>query len=326
MNEACKLVEVLKKAKSVIIIAHVGPDGDTLGSMLALKDILTQLGTINKIDAVMSGKVPDIYHFLPYNSEVKTSDDKSLYQNYDVGITVDCGSIDRLGDVIDLFRNAKTTVNIDHHISNTKFGQINWIEPKAAACGQMLYKLIKLLGVSLNKNIGINLYTAILTDTGGFKFENTRPETLKVCAELIAAGADHTCIYKKIYESKPLAMVMLQAKAVSSAIFTDNNKISYVSISREFLDSLNAVDDYVDGISETLRQVNTVEVAMVFKETLKGGTKVSFRSNTIDVCEIAKFFGGGGHKLAAGCTVEKNIADTINEILPIIKKQISRLS
>lgn len=319
-----KLVEALKKSRNVVIISHTGPDGDTLGSMLALKEILLTLNTLEKIDTVAVSKIPDMYKFLPGVNLVKFQDNKDLYQSYDIVIAVDCASLDRLGDAVDLFKNAKLTINIDHHISNNNFGDINWIETNAAACGQILYKLIEYLEINITKSIATNLYTAILTDTGGFKFENAKAETFEICSKLVMAGADPVFIYKECYESKPLPMVRLQAKAVDQAVFTKNNQIAYSSISRKLLELLDATDDHVEGISEILRQINTVKVAIIFKETSKGDTKVSFRSNGVDVCEIARFFGGGGHKLAAGCTIAKNIADSINEILPMIKRQIDK--
>ena len=189
----------------------------------------------------------------------------------------------------------------------------------------MLFELAGIIGKKLTPDIATNLYTAILTDTGAFKFENTKPETLRICADLVEAGAEPAYIYKKCYESKPLAMIRLQAKAVDQAVFTDDNRIAYTTISRQLLDSLGASDDHIDGISETLRQVNTIEVSIVFKETVKGGTKVSFRSNGVNVCEIAEYFGGGGHKLAAGCTFDKNIPDTVNDVLPMVRKQIEKI-
>jgi bifunctional oligoribonuclease and PAP phosphatase NrnA len=324
-QEVEKLIEVIKKAKSVAIFSHVGPDGDTLGSMLAMGEILSQIGTVDKIDLIIMGKTPDIYGFLPDINKVKNHFAKGLYQNYDLAITVDCGALDRLGESVDLFRNAKTTANIDHHFSNTKFASINWIEPCASSCGQMLYYMVDFLGATFTKDIATNLYTAIITDTGAFKFENTKPETFEICAKLLEAGADPVYIYKKCYESKPLSMIKLHAKAVEQAVFLDNNKIAYTAISREMLDSFGATDDHIDGICETLRQVDTIEVSLVFKETIKGGTKVSFRSNGLNVCDIARYFGGGGHKLASGCTLDKKIPEAISEILPIIRKQISKL-
>ena len=323
MNEINQLIDTIKRSKNIIILTHVGPDGDTLGSMLALKEMLSQISSIEKIDSIIVGKIPDIFKFLPDINSVKTHDDNNLYQSYDLAITVDCASIDRLGDSLDLFRNAKITANIDHHISNTKFANINVIDPQASATGQVVYNLSKLLNVKITKDIATTLYTAILTDTGGFKFENTKSETFNVCANLIKAEADPVYIYKQCYESKPLAMVKLQARAIEEAIFIENNTIAYVLISRKMLESLNASDDHVDGISEALRQINTVKVALVFKETQKGATKISMRSKKLDVCEIARYFGGGGHRLAAGCTIEKPPADAVDEILPVLKKQMN---
>lgn len=319
-----KIIKQIKKSKNVVLLSHVGPDGDTLGSMLALKEMLAQLNVNEKVDIIIVGSIPDIYKFLPGINSVKNPDNKTLYQSYDLAVTVDCASLERLGDSLNLFKNAKYTVNIDHHISNNKFADINWIEPYASSSGQVLYKLISPLGAELTKNIAVNLYTAILTDTGGFKFDNVKPETLEICADLIRAGVNPEIVYKECYESKPLAMVRLHARAIDQAILTEHNKIAYTSISRKMLETIGATDDFVDGISESLRQINTVEVSIVFKETTKGDTKISFRSNRTDICRVAEFFGGGGHKLAAGCTIQKNLADSINEVLPIIKKQVSK--
>lgn len=322
MEQILKLTSLIKKSKNILLLAHISPDGDTLGSMLALKSMLKQIDNVEKIDALITGKVPEIYRFLPGSDSIKNPNDSELYKSYDLAITLDCASIDRLGENIDIFRNAKTTANIDHHISNSGFADINIIIPDAAACGQVLFELIEPLDITITKDIANCLYTSILTDTGGFKFENTKAKTFSVCAELIKNGADSAHIYKECYESKPYEMVMLHANIISQAIMTDDKKIVYASISRKMLQQLNSSDDYVDGIAEALRQINSVDVAIVFKETVKGNTKLSFRSNRVNVCDIAKYFGGGGHKLAAGCTINKNIKDSIEDVLPIVKKLI----
>lgn len=322
MNIAQKVAENIKKAKNIIIIHHIAPDGDGLGSALALREMISQLGSANKLDAVISGKIPDIYRFLPGIENLKKTNDASLYQSYDLAIALDCADKDRLGDATEFFNNARSTINIDHHISDIGFADIDWIDPKASATGEILFDLIEPLGVKLNKNIAIALYTSILTDTGGFKFENTKPKTFNICAELLEAGADPVSIYNECYESKPVAMVRLHAKAINDAVYLEDNEIVYTKISRKLLEEIHASDDHIDGITEALRQVNSVKVAIVFKETIKGTTKVSFRSNGIDVCEIASFFGGGGHKLAAGCIVEKNIDEAVNDILKTVRKQV----
>ena len=324
MDSYNTLIEAIKTSKNVVIISHVGPDGDTLGSMLGLREILSQLDSFEKIDTVVIGKIPDLYRFLPNINLAKNPDDKSLYQNYDLAITVDCAAQERFCEALDLFRSAKITVNIDHHISNPRFAKINFIDPAAAASGQIIYNLARMLEIEITKDIATCLYTSILTDTGGFKFENTRPETFYICAELVNAGANPVHIYQQCYESKSMAMVRLHARAIDKAIFIDNDSIAYTLISRKLLESLNSSDDHVDGISESLRQINTVEIALVFKETQKGMTKVSFRSKKTDICEIARHFGGGGHKLAAGCTIEKSPEDSVNEILPIVRNCLSK--
>ncbi|HSA07554.1 MAG TPA: bifunctional oligoribonuclease/PAP phosphatase NrnA [Candidatus Gastranaerophilales bacterium] len=324
MNTKQKVVEEIKKAKRIIIFHHMAPDGDALGSALALREILEQLDTVHIVDNVITSYIPDVYKYLPDVDKFRKPDDDSLYNTYDLGITVDCASKDRLGEATELFNNAKKTVCIDHHVSNTGFADIDLIETSVSATGEIIFSLIELLNARLDKNIATNLYTSILTDTGGFKFENTKPETFRICADLVEAGADPVEIYKNCYEIKSLSMVKLHARVIDRAVVSEDQKIIYGVIKRDVLNELDASDDFIDGITESLRQVKDVEVALIFKETLKKTTRVSFRSNGLDVCKIANFFGGGGHKLAAGCLIEKNIEESIKDVLSIVEKQISK--
>ena len=317
-----KIIEEIKKAKKIIIFHHIAPDGDSLGSALALREIIEKLDSTEVIDNVITNYVPEIYKYLPDIDKFKKVNDPSLYNSYDLGIAVDCASKDRLGIATDLFNRAKKTISIDHHPSNTAFADINMVDISASAAGELVYKLIHPLNTWLDKNIAINLYTAILTDTGGFKFENTKAETLRICADLIEAGADPVEIYKNCYETKSLAMVKLHARVIDQAIVSEDKKIVYGVITREMLDELDASDDFIDGITEALRQINGIEVALVFKETLKKTTRISIRSNKIDVCSIASHFGGGGHKLAAGCLIEKSPEESVKDFLPFVQKQI----
>lgn len=319
-----KITDLINSSKSIVILSHVSPDGDTLGSMLALYTALKKIKSIKKLDAIKSGRTPDIYHFLPFVNETKNAQDEELYQNYDLAIAIDCGAIDRLGDSTNLFKNAKKSINIDHHISNPQFGDINWIEPKATATGVLIYKLLKELNAEITQEMATCLYTTIMTDTGGFKFENINPESLEICARLLEYGVKPHILYNLCYESKPLPMILLKAKAINEAVISSDGTIAYSLISRSMMESVGATDDHVEGISEELRQISSVKVALVFKETPKGDTKVSFRSNGPDVCEIAKFFGGGGHKLAAGCTIQKTPEDSAEEVIQMIKKQIKK--
>ena len=217
MKEQIK--QITENSPNIVIISHMGPDGDTLGSMLALRKMLEQVKSIKKIDMIIIGRIPDVYKFLPGISDAKNANNEELYTSYDLAITVDCASFDRLGDAVGLFRNAKTTLNIDHHISNTKFGDTNWIKPKASATGELLYEMLDILKIELTQEIATCLYVAILTYTGGFRFDNTKPHTHVVAAKLLQSGINPTRIYKECYESKPLAMIKLQARAIDQANF-----------------------------------------------------------------------------------------------------------
>ena len=235
---------------------------------------------------------------------------------------MDCAADDRLAEALCIFKKAKFSINIDHHKTNKGFGTLNIIDPKASSVGEILLDLVEKLGCKLTKEIATCLYVSILTDTGGFKFENTTAKTFLACAKLLETKIKPDKIYKKCYEQKPLNMVLLQAFAINNAKFEENDKISYTIISRKTIDDFGSQDSYTDGISEALRQVKSTEMAMVLKETTNGDTKISLRSKSIDIAKIAGFFGGGGHRLAAGCIIEKAPEDALKEILPIAKKQL----
>ncbi len=324
MNTIEKIINEIKKAKRIIIFHHVAPDGDSLGSALAVRGIVEQFQNVEVVDNVITNYVPEIYKFLPDVDKLKRVNDESLYNTYDLGIAVDCASKERLGDAVELFNNSRVKVSIDHHISNPGFADIDFIESDASSAGELVFKLIEPAGVKFTEKIAINLYTAILTDTGGFKFDNTKPDTLRYSAKLIEEGADPVEIYKNCYELKPLAMVKLQAKVINDAELLEDNKIIYGTITRDLLDESDATDDYIDGITESMRQVIGVEIAMVFKETLKKTTRVSFRSNGLDVCKIANYFGGGGHRLASGCLLQTNIDEAVRQVMAVVKQQLNK--
>ncbi|MEI8377213.1 MAG: bifunctional oligoribonuclease/PAP phosphatase NrnA [bacterium] len=316
------LLDIIKKTQTVAIISHLGPDGDTLGSMLGLRFILEQFSHLQKIDCIIMGKLPEVYEFLPGVRSAKTVFDESLLDKYDLAISVDCAAEDRLAEALCIFKKAKFSINIDHHQTNKGFGTLNIIDPKASSVGEILLDLVDKLGCQLTKEIATCLYVSILTDTGGFKFENTTAKTFLACAKLLETKIKPEEIYKKCYEQKPLKMILLQALAINNAKFEENDKISYTIISRKTIDAFGGQDSYTDGISEALRQAKSTEIAIVLKENPNGDTKISLRSKNIDISKIAGFFGGGGHKLAAGCIIEKTPEDAIAEILPIAKKQL----
>lgn len=321
MNNINKFKEAIIQAKKIIIIPHVNPDGDTISSTLALAMLIEKYFNKN-VQPVIIGKLPEVYRFLPSLDKLININELNKREKYDLAIAVDIASKDRLNEASSFFDNAKISVNIDHHKTNNGYGTINFVDPKACSAGQVVFDIAEKLELEISEEVAICLFTSILTDTGGFKYENTSVRTLETAAKLVALKANPCEISRACYESKPQGMVMLQAFAIDKSTFLENGQIAYSIITRKDMKKFNAADDYTDGISEALRQIKTVEVSMVLKETDNGQTKVSLRSKNIDVSKIASNFNGGGHQFAAGCTVKKPISIALNKLLEYIKKEI----
>lgn len=319
----------MEEAKTVFITAHVGPDGDTLGSMLGFKFAFEKARPhLHRVDCVISGKMPDVYGFLPGIKDVLRMETAStLLDQYDLTISVDCGSADRLGLARPYFEGGKVSANIDHHISNDKFGGINVVDTAAAASGEVVYDILKTMKIPMDANIATCLLTAIITDTGGFRYSNTTPQVMEKSAQLISAGADPEYIFKQVYEEMPYEQVLMQADAVRQACFNADRTVAWVVVTREFLNAHGALDEHVDGLVEAIRRIDTVKIAVVFKETEQNHTRVSIRSDThsIDVSAVMGQFGGGGHKLAAGCTIEKPLNESMGILLPILEEKVQQV-
>ena len=294
----------------------MNPDGDTLGSMCAMYSMIFNRFKI-KADMNIVSNVPYNYKFLPNMDLAQRYFDKSLI--YDLVITLDVAALDRVLDSQIFFERAKCTVNIDHHKTNPKFGDYQIIEPCSSSCGEVLYNYFKENCWEIDKDSAICLYTAIMTDTGNFKFENTSANAFRAVADLVEAGANPNYIYKKCYETKTKNFVLFQNYCVNKAEFIEDNKIAYTTVYKKDLEKFSAGDDYTDGIAETLRAIDTTEVAFVAKEVDTKLTKISMRSKNADVAAICSKFGGGGHTFAAGCTIKNSVKDSINKILKEIE-------
>ncbi len=312
----CNLDDIIKQSKKILLLSHMNPDGDTLGSMCAMYSMIYNRFKI-KADMNIVSNVPYNYKFLPNINLAQRYFDKSII--YDLVITLDVAALDRILDSQIFFERAKCTVNIDHHKTNPKFGDYQIIEPESSSCGEVLYNYFKTNDWKIDTDSAISLYTAIMTDTGNFKFENTSANVFRAAADLVDAGANPNYIYKKCYETKTKNFVLFQNYCINKAVFSENNKIAYTTVYKKDLEKFSAGDDYTDGIAETLRAIDTTEIAFVTKEIDKKLTKVSMRSKTIDVAEICTKFGGGGHKFAAGCTIKSSIKDSVKKLLGEIK-------
>lgn len=315
--------EAVRQAKTVFITAHVGPDGDTLGSMLSFKHAFEKACPhIERVDCVISGKMPDVYSFLPGIQSVQNMESSpDLLPQYDMAISVDCGSLDRLGPAGAVFSAAKVSVNLDHHVSNHRFGKINLVVPDACASGEVVYDLLGEMGIPIDANIATCIYAAILTDTGGFKYSNTTDKVFELAASLVRLGVNPEMTFKRIFEDRPRGQAMLHADALLHTQFNEDATLGWTTVTRQMLDEHGAFDEHIDGVVELIRQIDTVLIAAVFKETAQGETKISLRSDShdINVSEIMERFGGGGHRMASGCTFPNPPEEARNILIPVLK-------
>lgn len=313
------LADELRKASEVALFSHVSPDGDCLGSMLAIGLALEQMG--KRVEFYNPDPVPQNLTFLPGAARIKPWRTGMLLPS--VLLFVDCADLQRADIPSGEIPNQAVCLNLDHHISNQNFGQVNWVDPEAAASGELAYDLILSLGVQLNLEMAENLYTAVLTDTGSFQYGNTTARTHGVAAALLELGIDFVRIHHQIFDQKPLAQVRLLEKALSSLeLFADGN-LGMMVLSLTDFSSSGAEDSLSEGLVNHARSIERVEAAALLREVGTGKVKVSLRSNLwLDVNAIASQFGGGGHKRAAGCTLPASLAEAKAKILAAMEEAL----
>lgn len=315
-----KIAGVLKESYSIAIMAHVSPDGDSIGSMLALYNALNRMG--KRVDVYQSDNIPPTYSFLPGISLIKKCGTNEGSQ-YDAAVILDSGGLDRIGDCIKLLDNINLTINIDHHITSSEFAHYNLIDPKASSTGELIYRLIKGIGLEVQKDEAICLYTAILTDTGCFKYPSTTPETHRIAADLISCGIEFWNIHDMIYGNYDYNTVRIMGKVMKGMELSDGGKVVIMQLLHEDLEGLRLEDiDTTDFISYG-RDISSVEVAAFIKQTSQDEYKVSFRSKSfVDVRKICEKFGGGGHIRASGCTLTGNLKSVKDTVLAEIRKSL----
>lgn len=318
--ECVQLNDIIKSSKNILIISHLNPDGDTLGSICAMSEVIRE-NFHKECELLCVSKVPKTYEFLPNVSKIKTLEDVDVSREYDLVINVDVAAIDRIGEAKVLFDKAKFTVNLDHHKTNRGYADLNIINPEASSTGELLAGIFKKIGWKVSYETAVCLYTAILTDTGSFRFDNTTSDSLKAAADMVKAGVKPAEIYKKVYESSSKNHVLFQAYCVSKAEFCENDKIVYTTVYKKDIEKFNAPEDCTEGLTEKLRGIVTTEVAFVVRQINSSTSKVSMRSKNVDVAEICGVFGGGGHRLAAGCMIKGTVEESIKKILEELRKR-----
>ena len=309
---------IIKNAKKILLITHINPDGDTLGSASGLKEII-KINFKKDCDIAVDNLV-QTDSFLPHLNKAKLFEkiDKSLV--YDLVITLDVASLDRIEAVKVLFEKAKTTINIDHHGTNPNFAQINIVEPNASSTGEIVVKIANEKDWKINENAANAIYTAILTDTGSFRYSNTKAETFKIASQLLDIGIKPNEIAQKCYDSYPKNFVMFQNYCMNKAVFTDNDKIAYTTVYKKDVEKFGVGPDCTEGLTEKLRSIATTEIAFIAKELAPNLTKISLRSKNVDVSTVCMIFGGGGHKFASGCTIKASVKQACEKILEELSK------
>lgn len=311
----------IKVSKNILLVSHINPDGDTLGTMCGMY-VLIKDNYKKSCDMVVVSDVPSTYSFLPEINLVKPISEFDLSREYDLVINLDVAAIDRCGDAQILFSKAKKTVNIDHHETNVGYAGINIVEPYAAAAAEVLCEISENLKWKISKDAATCLYTGLMTDTGCFRYSNTAQKTMRYAGEMIAIGVNPSELYQKCYETSSKDMVLFQSYCVNKAQFANNDKIAYTIVYKKDLEKFNNKgEDFTDGLTEKLRAIVTTEIAFVVKELNSTTSKVSMRSKSDNIAQICSSFGGGGHKLAAGAVIKGTPTQAVKLILKEIKNK-----
>nr|MCR5785315.1 bifunctional oligoribonuclease/PAP phosphatase NrnA [Eubacterium sp.] len=312
-----KIDDILKGIKSVAMSGHIRPDGDAIGSSLAVYNYIKDNYPDIKADIYLD-EVPDVYAFLPGTDEIKTVRPDGV--KYDLFIALDCGDLGRLGDSAKYFESADKTLCVDHHMSNKSFADVNYIFPDASSACQLVYKLLD--ETKVTKEIAECLYTGMVTDSGIFQYSSTTSETMNIAGKLMDTGIDFNDIVDKVWNLKTYAQNRVLGKCLNdSRLYLDGALIiSYITKDEMKEYGVNHQD--FEGISSQLRNTAGVKVAAFLSENDDGSFKISLRSNGANVAAIAENYGGGGHMRAAGATAEGRIEDIIEELIKNTEKVI----
>ena len=315
-----EVAEGIRKYDDYIITTHINAEGDALGSELALFFLVKQLGK-NAI-VVNNDSVPERYRFLPGWDKIIIAGSE-IPKGYKNMIITDCPTIERSGKIASLLRGSTIKINIDHHVSNENFGDFNWVIPHASSCGEMVFNLYKNMGLNINEEIATLLYVAILTDTGSFRYDSTTSETHQVTGELIRLGVHPAKLAAKVYETKTLGDIELLAKALSTIVITENNRVSYMYVTKKMFQDTNTTSDETDGFVNFARSIGGCEISIFFREDAEDDNRihVSFRSKgRANVNVLASKFGGGGHPKASGCLITGELQEVIKKVLEVAEE------
>lgn len=293
-------------SRRCLISTHINPEGDAIGSVLALGLALKGLG--KEVDILTQDPTPEVLTFLPGADEIihQVPEDRG----FDVTFSLDCGARDRLGKEFARVKGVGRLINIDHHISNTHFGDINLVDPSASSAAEIVFDLLRTIPVDITLAVAENIYVGILTDTGSFHYSNTSPKTFAVARACLQAGVEPWKVAEVVYENQPLPRLRLLPLVLETLEVMEDGRVSSVVVTKEMMIQAGASPSHTEDFINFPRSLKGTEVALLFRELSPDQYRVSLRSRRdVDVAKIAEKFQGGGHPQAAGCTVTGNLPE-----------------
>ncbi len=307
MDQLAQVLQEIDQRRCFLVTSHARPDGDAVGSTLALAQILRRMG--KSAEVVLADSVPVIYQPLPHSETIVHSN--QVNGDYDAAIILECDSIHRtrLQGLEQLF-----LINIDHHISSRPFAHVNWLDATAVATAELVFRLAQAAQVKLTPDIATCLYTAVLTDTGSFCYSATNACTFELAKYLVEHGADPGKIAQSVYFSSPISKMHLLGAALST--LQRNGAVTWMSVTRHDMERFGALEEDCEGLVNYALGIAGVEVAVFFREVARERIRVSIRSKgAVNVAELAKKFGGGGHERAGGFSTEGPVEDAVKRVL-----------
>lgn len=318
------IVRHLQSSSRLLVASHIGPDGDAVGTLVAMGLALEKIG--KQCVLFNESPIPAVYRFLPASGRIV--DRVENCRNFDTALILDCGDLLRLGAIVKQLDCIPTVINIDHHATNTGFGDLQLVDATACATAELVYRLIGQLDIAIDEEIATAIYTGILTDTGSFRFSNTNSAAFEICREMAAHGVQPHLVAQHVYGTYSLGRLKLLNMALDSIEISENGKLSMMTVTQQMLRQTGTQPEDADGLIHYARRIEDVRVAALIQELRNGhehrarGSRyhVSLRSDgSIDVGAIAASFGGGGHTSAAGFGIEKSLAEIKSEIAGLAK-------
>lgn len=314
-------VSFIRERDDFLIVSHVQPDGDAISSTVATGWMLQKLG--KRFTLLNEGPVPSRLQFLWNSSEIHTISDEKPERLYRNVISVDCADYARVGKAKEWFAPDAELLNIDHHPTNDGFGLVNLLKFHAAATAEILFELLDELELVIDNDIATAIYTGLLTDTGGFRYSNTSPLVMAMASRLLEAGVNGPELAEHLLERMTMGQLRITQRGLSRLTFSLDQKIGWLWVNSEDLVETGAINEDLEGLVNYPRNIEGVEVGLLFKQNGQESVKVSLRSaGRVNVAAVAQHFGGGGHVRAAGCRLTDPLPEVISQVIAVVQKAL----